>query len=240
MDWVKAVAIILFFAISIFSARMFYVFFPQEKPNRIRFMSRIAIFGAMAAVLYAVPVFKFPVPFFPSFLEFHFDEIPAFVAGFAYGPLAGFLVILIKTVLKLLFSGTSTLFVGELTDVILSTIYVCIAAIIYKKIRNLKGVAIAFTAATAAQIVVAMVLNVYVMIPFYANVMGFPVAQLQKLMQMANPAINDVGWSYAFLAVLPFNAMKDGIVIFITFPVYRSIHKYLRIDAPKRKKRAGQ
>ena len=240
MEWTKAVAIGLIFILFVVTIRMQGDFSPQEKPNRIRFMTRIGVFGAMAAILYAVPVFKFPVFFFPSFLEFHFDEIPAFIAGFAYGPLAGFSVIALKTVLKLLFDGSRTMFVGELTDLVLSSIYVLVAAFIYKRKRTLKGAGIGFLIATGVQIVAAMFLNVYVIIPFYTHAMGYLPEDLLYLMNKAIPAIKDVGWSYALLAVLPFNAMKDGIVIVVTFLVYRSVHKLFRIDAPRRKKRTGR
>lgn len=196
----------------------------------VRLMARVAVFGAMATILYAVPVFKFSLPIFPSFLELHFDEIPIFICGFAYGPLAGFLAIALKTALKLLFNPTSTLFVGELTDLILSTVYVVTATWIYQKKRNLKGVAIGFTFATLIQVFVAMLLNVYVMIPFYSQVMNYPVEVLLGLMKKTIPAITDVGWSYAFFAVLPFNLLKDAIVIVITFLVYRSLHVLLRFD----------
>ncbi len=196
----------------------------------VRMMARIAMFGAMSTLLYAVPVFKFSLPIFPSFLELHFDEIPVFICGFAYGPFAGFLVIALKTVLKLLFDPSKTFFVGELTDLILSSIYVVIATWIYQKKRNLKGVAIGFGVATVVQVFSAMLLNVYVMIPFYAQVMNYPIEVLLGLMQKAIPAITDTGWSYAFFAVLPFNLLKDGIVIVLTFLIYRSLHVFLRFE----------
>ena len=52
----------------------------------VRFISRVAIFGAISTILYIVPVFQIQLPFVPSFLQLHFDEIPAFIAGYAYGP----------------------------------------------------------------------------------------------------------------------------------------------------------
>ena len=77
------------------------------------------------------------MPIFPSFLEFHFDEIPLFIAGFAYGPLVAFGSILVKTIIKLPFTGT--MLVGELSDLLFSTAFVLPSAIIYKKMRNIKG-----------------------------------------------------------------------------------------------------
>ena len=75
-----------------------------------------------------------------------------------------------------------------------------------------------------------MLLNVYAMIPFYMNLYGINAEGLLAVMQLANPAIKDVGWSYAFFAVLPLNIITDAIVGAVTFVVYRSIHKMLRFE----------
>lgn len=225
---IAIVAIVMAFILLAASFRFFGAYNVQRKFNSTRFIARVAIFGAFAAILYVVPIFTINLPFIPSFLSLHFDEIPAFIAGFAYGPLSGLSVILIKTLIKL--PMTSTVGVGELTDLLLSGAYVSIAAFIYKKKRNLKGVAIGFGLATLFQLGFAMLLNVYLMIPFYMNLYGIDEAGLLRVMQLANPAIKDIGWSYAFFAVLPFNLIKDVIVIIVTFFVYRSIHKLLRFE----------
>ena len=69
----------------------------KKYKNTTRFMTRVAIFGAISALLYIF--IKFPVPFLPTFLEFHFDEVPVFIAGFAYGPLSAFCVLLFCNIL---------------------------------------------------------------------------------------------------------------------------------------------
>ena len=79
-------------------------------------------------------------------------------------------------------------------------------------------------------VIAAMLLNVYVMIPFYMNLFGMTEEGLLAVMQMAIPAIKDISWSYALLAVLPFNLLKDAIVLTVTFVVYRSVHKLLRFE----------
>ena len=88
----------------------------EKKVLTLRFIVRAGIFAAFAAILYIFV--KFPVPFLPPFLEFHFDEVPVFIASFAYGPLMGVVVLIIKTLIKLPF--TETLCVGELSDLIYS------------------------------------------------------------------------------------------------------------------------
>lgn len=233
MEWMTYLGIGSFLVASVLLFRLFMDHYPSRDYNPVRFMARVGVFGAIATVLYVVPVFKFSIPIFPSFLEIHVDEIPAFIAGFAYGPLSGIAVVAIKTIIKLPMSRT--FLVGEFTDLILSSLYVGIATWIYKKKRNLKGVAIGFGIATLVQVVVAMFINVYLMIPFYMQVMHYPVDLLLGMMKAAIPTITDVGWSYAFFAVLPFNLLKDGIVIIITFIMYRSLHVFLRFDKGKEK-----
>jgi riboflavin transporter FmnP len=238
MDPVYIFALVFFVLLVLLTGKVYAGFQPGRDYSPVKLIARVAIFGAMSSILYLVPVFKLKLPFFPSFLELHFDEVPAFIAGFAYGPVTGVLVIVIKTAMKFVIYGVpETLGVGELTDLILSSVYVFIACFIYQKKRNLKGVAIGFGIATVVQVLLAMIINVYVMIPFYANVMGFDITMLLGLMQKAIPAITDTQWSYAFFAVLPFNLLKDAIVIVLTFILYRSLHIFLRFEDKKKKKR---
>lgn len=230
-----ALAIILIVCI----VKLYGKFLPNKNFNYTKLVARVGVFSAMAAILYCVPIFQFSLPIFPSFLEFHFDEIVPFIAGFAYGPVVSFFVILVKTLLKFVLVGTGTAGVGELSDFILGLVQVLPAVIIYKKKRNLKGVALGFTVSTLLHLVVAMLLNVYVLIPFYVQFyFNGDSATLLVLCQAANPAIQDIGWGYAFFAVLPFNALKDVVVIVVTFLIYRNIHHILRFENRGDKKKA--
>ena len=195
----------------------------EVKENRTKFLVRVAVFGAFSAILYCVPFLKFPVPFFPSFLEFHFDEIPAFIGAFAYGPLTGLYILLLKTIIKI--PLTTTLGVGEIADLIYSVAFIIPAAIYYQRHRTLKGAIKSLILGLFFQLVVSLVANVYLMFPFYMEMFGLSEAGLLKICQFANPAIKDVRWSVGFIAVLPFNAMKDTAVIIITMLVYKSIHR---------------
>ena len=214
-------SVVLFFILAFLTYKVYRKLAGKEEKkvaySPVRFMARVGIFGAIATILYVVDVFTVKLPFFPSFLSLHFDEIPAFICGYAYGPWAGVAVIGIKTLIKLPFTTTNT--VGEFSDFVMSCLYIIPACFIYDKKRNLKGVAIGFALGTVIQILSAMILNVY------------------AICKMANPAITDVGWSYAFFAVLPFNALKDAVVIVATFLVYRSIHVFLRFDKSGKKKK---
>ena len=190
-----------------------------------RIITRVAIFGAISAVLYIVPYLKFAVPFFPSFLEIHFDEIPATIAGFAYGPLVGFLVILVKTLIKLPFS--STLMVGELTDFIYGSMLVVISSMIYKKHRNIKGALLGFLIAILIQVVASGFITTYLILDFYIFMMGFPKNAILGMCQRINPNVTNLGWPFFFYVALPFNAFKDAIIFALTFVLYKQTHKII-------------
>ena len=203
------------------------VYYAEKGHTKYKFgtkqMVRVAIFGALSGIFYIF--IKFPVPFMPAFLEFHFDEIPAFIASFAYGPVVGLLVLLVKTLIKL--PLTSTLGVGELSDLIFSAAFILPAALIYKRKRNFKGVFIGLAIGTLFQLTVSLLTNIYVTIPFYLKVMEFPEAAILGMCKAANPNITNIGWSYGLLAVLPFNAMKDAAVILLTLFTYKSVHRFI-------------
>lgn len=234
MDWKSLALIALAIILVVFLLKLYFMVFPRPNFSYARLTSRVAIFSALAAILYVVPVFSFPLPFAPAFMSIHFDEIPVFIASFAYGPWTGLAVLVVKTIIKLPY--TSTLCVGEFADFVFSCAFILPAAFIYQKKRNLKGVAIGFGVGTIAQMAVAMVMNVYVMLPFYMFVMGLSYDTILGMCQAANPAITSLDWPYAFIAVLPFNLVKDAAVIVVTFLIYRSIGKLLHYEGDKKRR----
>ena len=197
----------------------------KKSPITTKFIARTGLFAAISIILYLVPGLKFSVPFFPSFLEFHFDEVPALIAGFAYGPLSGFFVILIKTLVKL--PMTNTMGVGELADFIYSIAFVIPAALIYKKNRNIKGALIALLVATAIQVVVSALITSFLILDFYIFMMGWPKVVILNMCKVANPRVTSLGWTFFFYVGLPFNALKDAMVVVITFILYKRLHRVI-------------
>ena len=224
MDWKTIIFGIL---VLVFIFVFLKVYYSEKGRSKYNFgtkqIVRVAIFGALSGIFYIF--IKFPVPFMPAFLEFHFDEVPAFIASFAYGPVVGLLVLVVKTLIKL--PLTSTLGVGELSDFIFSAAFILPAAIVYKKHRNFKGVFIGLAIGTLFQLIVSLLTNIYITIPFYLKVMEFPEIAILKMCQAANPKIINIGWSYGLMAVLPFNAMKDATVILLTLFTYKSVHRFI-------------
>ncbi len=231
MDSLSLTRLIIGLAFSLFAVVFFLNnVFLKNKQISVKFISRTAVFAAISIILYTVPYLKFPVFFFPSFLEIHFDEVPAFIAGFAYGPLSAFIIIAIKTIIKL--PLTTSLCVGEIADFIYSIAFVIPASILYKKSRNFKGAVIGLGLGLVFQIVVSSLFTSFVMLDFYMNVMGLSKEAILKMCQVANPAVNDLGWTFLLLVALPFNCFKDALVILLTFLLYKKLHKLIdRIKA---------
>ena len=202
-------------------AKLFF----KGNPITTKFIARTAVFSAISILLYTIPFLKFSLPIFPTFLEIHLDEIPAFMAGFAYGPLSGFLVILVKTIVKLPLTGTAG--VGELADFIYSAAFVLPAAFIYKKHRTLKGALVSLLVATAVQIIVSSFGTTFVMLDMYSILYRLPKPVILNMCKAANPRVTSLGWTFLFYVALPFNAMKDVVVVIITFLLYKRLRKII-------------
>lgn len=197
-----------------------------------KFITRSAVFAAISIILYIVPYFNIALPIFPTFLKIHIDEVPAFIAGFAYGPLSAVFVIVVKTLAKL--PMTSTGGVGELADLIYSLSFVIPAAIIYKKNKTLKGALIGLGISMVVQVIAASFITTFLILDFYMFVMGWPEAVILRMCQAINPRVTSIRWPFLLMVSLPFNALKDVIVILITMLLYKRMHILIdRLGAQK-------
>ncbi len=207
----------------------------DQKVFSTKNIARIAVFSAFATVLYAFV--KFPLPFmFPGFLEFQISELPALLAGYMMGPVAGCLVVLIKTLLKMLIMGTHTSGVGELGDFLLGITFVITASLIYKKHRSKKGALISLVAGSAALTVVSLLVNAFILIPFYSEVMGMEAIVDQMTGLFPNITKQNFMLYYLPLSVLPFNLLRCIFSSVITFLVYKRLSRLFdRIFEPQEK-----
>ena len=111
MGWFKWVLMGTLIAVVIVLFVITYFSHKKKNINPVKFMTVTGIFGAIAIILYVV-VPDFGLGFTPFWLKVHLDEIPMFLAGFMYGPLAAVMVNLMKLLVKLPLSNTAC--VGEI------------------------------------------------------------------------------------------------------------------------------
>lgn len=186
-------------------------------------ITRMAIFTALAYVLYMFV--KFPIPgIFPSFLDFQISDMPALLAGYMMGPIAGCLVVLLKCLLKLPFTSTGG--VGELGDLLLGIAFVLVSSLIYMKYRNKKGAIISLVMGSLACTVTAVIVNAFILIPFYANLAG-GMESVAGMMNNLFPNANgdNILTYYLPLSVVPFNILRCILSSVITFLVYKRLSR---------------
>ena len=199
----------------------------QRQEGTISTTKKTVFIGILGAVSFVLMLINFSVPFAPAFLKFDIAELPGLFAGFFMGPLAGFLVIVVKILLKLIIQGTETAFVGEFSNLVGSTLFVVLAAWIYKKNRTKKGAIIAMLVSSVAVSVLFIFVNAYVMFPLYSNLYGMPLEAIVGMGTAINPRITDMTTMMLY-SVFPFNLAKHLFTSLLTFLVYKRAGRALR------------
>ncbi len=166
-------------------------------------MIKISLLVAIAVVLM---YFDFPViPLFP-WLKIDLSEVPALMGGFAYGPVAGGMIVILKVLLRFLIKGTETGFIGELANIIVGLALVVPAAWIYNRNKSKKTAILGMIVGGLFMEVLGIVANVYFLLPAYG-------------MQMGPSELNQ----YVIVGLLPFNGLKALIVGVITYLLYKKV-----------------
>ena len=231
---------------------MFFVAFLAEKwiqkrnnvKEKIFTTRKNAIIGLFAAIATILIILEFPVPFIaPGFYELDFSELPALIAAFAFGPVAGVMVEFIKILLKLALKGTSTAFVGDLANFVIGCSFILPAAILYEFKKTKKNAIISCVAGTLSMTVFGTFFNAVYLIPTFAKMFFMhgettyeeAMAQLIGYGTALHSSINDIT-SFVIIAVAPFNLLKGFLVSLLTILIYKGISPILKNGRVKQAK----
>ena len=185
----------------------------------------MAMFSALAAVLM---LWEFPIPFIaPNFYEIDLSEIPILVGSFIMGPVSGVIMEAIKIILKLLIKGTSTAYVGDFANFCVGVCLVVPASIIYQKHKTKKNAFIGMLVGTFFMAVEGVVLNYFVMIPFYVKAFGMPLEAIIGAGAKIQPLVTNK-LSFTIVCVAPFNIVKGIIVSLVTALIYKHISAFVK------------
>ena len=185
----------------------------------------MAMFSALAAVLM---LWEFPIPFIaPNFYEIDLSEIPILVGSFIMGPVSGVIMEAIKIILKLLIKGTSTAYVGDFANFCIGVCLVVPASIIYQKHKTKKNAFIGMLVGTLFMAVAGVVLNYFVMIPFYVKAVGMPLEAIIGAGAKIQPLVTNK-LSFTIVCVAPFNLVKGIIVSLVTALIYKHISAFVK------------
>ena len=143
-----------------------------------------------------------------GFLEIEISDLPALIGAFALGPLAGFMIELIKNALHCLI--TSTGFVGELANFAVNGIFVSVAGVIYKHKKTKKTALVSMLAATLAMSAAGILTNLFIMLPLYMPDTAF-----------------STRLGIVLSTITPFNLAKGSVLSVITFLSYKKLKPLL-------------
>lgn len=170
--------------------------------NTNRFI-KLSLLSAIAVILMYI---DFPViPIFP-WLKIDLSDVPALMGAFAFGPLAGVIIELMKNLLILIIKGTGTGFVGEFANFLVGVALVWPAALVYKKNKTKKTAILGMVLGFLCIEVVGILANVYLLLPAYGMAMS-----KAELMQ------------YVTVGLIPFNGIKSILVCGITYALYKKV-----------------
>lgn len=184
----------------------------------------IGLLGALSAILM---ILEFPVPFVPPFIKMDFSELPIILGGYLMGPLAGSFIIFLKIILNFIFHGTTTMGVGEVSNMLYSFCYMLPSVLLYKKLHTKSGAAISMTVGTLVTSFISIFTNFYFTFPSYAKLYGISIDSIVAMGTEINGHITDLFTMMVF-CMLPFNLLKFGIVSLVTFLVYKRLHQLLK------------
>ena len=191
---------------------------------------KIAMIGMFSAVSMILMLFEFPLPFAPSFYELDFSELPILIGTFAYGPAAGVMMEFIKILLKLLFKGTSTAFVGDLANFVVGCSLVLPASVIYAFRKNKKTAILACIAGTLVMTVFGTAFNAVYLLPAFAELYGMPLDTILAMGSKVNPLMTEGSIvSFVVVCVAPMNLIKGASVSLLTLFVYKPLSPILKM-----------
>ena len=168
--------------------------------------AKLAKMGMLAAISRVLVAFvHIPFPLLPI-LEYDPADISILIGTFAFGPLAGFIITVVVSLIQGMFFA-STGYYGVVMHIIATGAFVILAGNIYRKKKTKKGAVIALIAGTIIMIAVMMPANYFITSSYF---------------QMPRKAVVPM-----LPAIALFNFLKAGINSVITFLLYKRISGFL-------------
>ena len=194
--------------------------------NKKNITKYIAVVGIMGALGFVLMLLEFPLPFLiPGFIKFDVSELPALITAFAYGPLSGILVCLIKNLLHLPF--TSSAAVGEISNFLLGAIFVGVSGAVYHMNKQRKTALLGCALGAFVMAVISVATNYFVVYPCFEIVYGMPMEAIVGAYKALLPSADTLLKSLIIFN-LPFNFAKGLIDAAICFLIYKRISPIIK------------
>ena len=193
------------------------------KTTKLRTITGVAVRSAIAFIL---ACFEFPVPLSPAFARMDLSDLPALIGAFAYGPIEGVLIELVKNALQL--TSTATGGVGELANFIMGGTFVLVAGAVYRRRKTKKAALFACLIASLAMGIAAAVVNYFILLPAFEAFMPLNelIASFGEFMPFIRTKLDVVLFN-----ALPFNLLKGLVISAVTMLIYKKLSPILKGSA---------
>ena len=187
----------------------------------VRFTTMTAMLSAIAFILMYLEI---PLPMImPDFIKFDFSDLPALIGTFAFGPVSGVIICLIKNLLHLMVS--KSMFVGELSNFILGCAFVIPAGLIYHFKKTKMGGLLGGVVGAIFMGVFSVASNYFIVYPVYYNFM--PEEVILAAYQAILPSVKNI-LQCLICFNMPFTIVKGMFSVVITFLTYKHISPILK------------
>ena len=160
----------------------------------------------------------------PAFIKLDVSELPALIASFAYGPVAGIVVCLIKNLIKL--PSTSTAAVGELFNFVMGALFVGVAGMVYRFKKTRSGAILGAVLGALVMAIVSVPYNYFIVYPAYVVMYHLPLDAIIGMYQAINPNVNGL-LNCLLVFNLPFTFFKGMLDAVICFAIYKPLSPIL-------------
>ncbi len=200
--------------------------------NQIK-IYKVTLTAAFSAVAFALMFIEISIPIIPSFIKFDISDLPALFGSFALGPLYGVLIELIKNILHILLKGTSSAFVGEISNFLLGASFCLTAGLIYARNKTKKTAVIASIAGAVVMGIICLPLNYFIVYPAYVNVYKMPLDAIISMYQAILGSIAEIPTKNALFNCLlvfnvPFTFVKGIVDAAICILIYKPLSRFIK------------
>ena len=198
---------------------------PQKRTVTVA--RRVTIIGTCAAIATVLHMLDFPLLFLaPGFYKLDFSEVPVLLCGFYLGPSATVACEGVKIILKLLFKGTSTAYVGDLANFVVGCSFVLPATIWYHAHKSKHSAIVGLVLGTACMAIFGSAFNAIYLLPKFAQLYGMPLDVIIAMGTEIWGGVKDVT-TFVILCVAPLNVVKGAMVSVLTMLLYKRVARPL-------------
>lgn len=188
------------------------------------YVRKLTVTAMLAAISVVLMYLQISVPFMPAFIQFDFSDLPALIGAYAFGPVAGVVIVLLKNVIHLLVSQTA--WIGELSNFILGVLFVLPAGLIYKMRKNKVGALVGSAVGSITMAVGGVFSNLFLIYPLFYK-FAMPKEVILGMYQAILPSVDGM-FEALVIFNLPFTFVKGLIVTAICLLIYKPLSPILK------------